>query len=163
MKPSLLALVALFVFGCSAKVDPPSTGPREGEKKPPATERMPKSESSAPKEVEKFGDDVFKVPPYPGAEIVQYSSIEMSDDIVHSYNRHYKTMDSVDKVAEHFMAEGAKAGKLADTSMTNKPGGLMRVVIVEFGSGEKLQVQAMNIPKDNSTDISVHLMQSKKK
>jgi hypothetical protein len=124
---------------------------------------MPKSESAAPKEAEKFGDDVFKVKPYPGAEIVQYTSMEMDSDVSHSYNRHYKTMDSVDKVAEYFMAEGGKVGKLADTSITNKPGSPMRVVVVDFSTGEKVQVQAMNIPKDNSTDISVHLIVTKKK
>ena len=111
-------------------------------------------------EQEKFDDSVFKVPPYPGAEIMKFTSMEMSDNSSHSYNRHYKTMDSVDKVAEHYMTEGAKVGKIGD-SMINKPGAPMRTVIIDISDKERLQVQVMNLMNDKSTDISVHLVTRK--
>jgi hypothetical protein len=161
----LRLLPALFILlGCSggskdsAVPDRGFTAPKQEK----ASGDKPKAESDAPKEVDKFGDEVFKVPPYPGAEKVAYTSLEMNSDASHSYNRHYSSKDSVDKVAEYYMTEGAKIGKLADTAITNKPGAPMRVVLVEVGEKEKLQVQIMNLPKDNSTDISVHYITNKK-
>ena len=161
MKVWIFVPLAVLVVGCSGgKKDTPV--PDAGNPAPKsASNTAPEPAEDGPKEVEKFGDDVFKVPPYPGATIMKFTSLEMNSDLSHSFNRHYKTMDSVDKVAEHYMSEGVKVGKLADTGITNKPGALMRVVIIEFGPKEKLQVQVMNIPKDNSTDISAHLIQSK--
>lgn len=158
----MLVPFAVLVVGCSG-------GNRHegGDPTPPGTSETgekgnaPKADTGAPAGSEKFADDIFKVPPYPGAKIMEFTSLEMDSDVSHSYNRHYNTKDSVDKVAEHFMTEGAKVGKLADTGRTNKPGALLRVVVVEFGPKEKLDVQVMNLPKDNSTDISVHLIKSK--
>ncbi len=159
MKLWILAPIFVLAMGCSGGTkDTPA--PDKGNPGPDvaAKSKEPtKDDLAATKEQEKFNDSVFKVPPYPGAEIMKFTSIEMDSDVSHSFGRHYRTSDSVDKVAEFYMAEGAKVGKVDPDTMMNKPGALMRVVFVQIGPKEKLQVQAMNIPKGNYSDISVHL------
>jgi hypothetical protein len=165
MKYWIIVPMVVFAVGCSGG-SKEAPGLESGNLQPkikPTSNVPPKTDDGGPPEVEKFADSVFKIPSYPGAERIKYSSIEMTSSAAHSYNRHYKTMDSVDKVAEFYMAEGVKVGKLADTAMSNKPGSLMRVVLVELSSGEKLQMDAMNIPKGNYTDISLHLISRAKK
>ncbi len=120
-----------------------------------------KKDSGMPAEKEKFGDDVFKIPPYPGSEKVQYTSIEMDSDMGHTYARHYTTPDDLDKVEAFIKSEGEKVGKFKSVGGEVFNSKMIRNGTVEFSDGSRFVYKLMR-PKD-ATDIMYNFSTPKKK
>ena len=115
-----------------------------------------------PKEAEKFGDDVFVVPPYPGAEHMPYTGIEMDAEKGHTYARHYSTPDDLDKVETFIKTEGGKLGKYSDPTKGVFNEKLIRNGIIELTGDKKFIFKLMRDEKGNKTDIMYNITVPKK-
>ncbi len=113
-----------------------------------------------PQEKLKFGDDVFKIPPYPGAKVMPYTSLEMPSDGTTSYHRKYTSTDDFDKIGTYLETEAAKVGKIEKTPMDK--GTDMKRVFVALDGGARLQFEAFHNKKDNNVIISAHYIGGKK-
>lgn len=171
MKVLVPALMIVCALGCSGGetktasdthtvADAMSSSPGDHSSKSDDSMEQ-KKDSGMPAEKEKFGDDVFKIPPYPGSEKVQYTSIEMDSDMGHTYARHYTTSDDLDKVEAFIKSEGEKVGKYKTVGGEVFNSKMLRNGTVEFSDGSRF-VYKLTRPKDQ-TDIMYNFSVPKKK
>ena len=163
MKISFLGLATVLILGCSGGSSSPTSSSAETSKSPSTTERMSKRELGGPKVVEKFGDDVFGVPAYPGSEHRPYTGIEANSDGARSYGRHFTTPDDLDKVETFIKTEGEKLGAYSNPAKGVFNEKMMRNGIVEMTDGRKFVFKLTHDEKGGKTDIMYSITEPKKK
>ena len=102
-----------------------------------------------------FSDEVFLVPQYSGATKIPNRSKEVNDKYIHSYDRMFYSIDSVDRVGDYYQNEFKKVGKLIDTSRDNKPGQQRRTLIVRISPGYEIQVSIRPAKDKNGSEIAM--------
>lgn len=165
MKLWTLVPFAVLVVGCSGgskDASVPDAGNPAPKVEKPKTDEA-KADSGGPVEAEMFGDDVFKIPAYPGSKHMPYTGIEMDTDLGHTYARHFSTPDDLDKVEAFIKTEGEKLGKYSNPMKGVFNEKLLRNGNFDLSDGSRLIFKLTKDEKGNKTDIMYNISVPKKK